>query len=39
VAPRTWTARIAYRALTAYMTSTTNYAGARAAFLNAAAAL
>ena len=32
-------ARIAYKALTAYMTSSTNYAGARTAFLNAASAL
>lgn len=32
-------ARIAYRALASYMTSSTNYAGARTAFLSAAAAL
>lgn len=32
-------ARIAYRALSAYMTSNTNYAGARTAYLNAAGAL
>jgi hypothetical protein len=32
-------ARIAYRALAQYMTSNTNYAGARTAFLNAATAL
>ena len=32
-------ARIAYRALTVYMTSNTNYAGARTAFLNSASDL
>jgi len=32
-------ARIAYKALSAYMTSTTNYAAARTAYLNAAGAL